>query len=358
MAPDLPSPSGGIKVIYRYAEHLTALGYDARVWHGTPGFRYAGWDSPAVVETGRTVTAEPGDVLVMPETGGGKWSFLNAHVPTVMLCQGMDFVFADAEFTRDEPGAYPGWPQATCALGVSDAIVTFLARACPAGFPIHRVPVQIEDWFVPAAKERRIALMPRRRRADLIGAVQLIRRSGRLRDWEIVLIDGMTQAQVAAELGRSAIFLFGAEREGLGLPGAEAMAAGCHVIGFTGDGAKEYLRDDTGTVVLDSDVVGMCDATLASIDLFESDRPRWQERVDRGRAVVRERYSAVAVREGLDAAFTTILADGSPSPIPARTTLQHYMAHGPRGGKLGEAYVRARTAAGRIKRAAIERIQP
>ena len=31
MAPDLPTPSGGIKVIYRYVEHLCALGYDARV---------------------------------------------------------------------------------------------------------------------------------------------------------------------------------------------------------------------------------------------------------------------------------------------------------------------------------------
>src|SRR6476619_6923617 len=50
MAPDLPSPSGGIKVIYNYVEHLVELGYDARVWHGTPGFSYAGWDSPSPVD--------------------------------------------------------------------------------------------------------------------------------------------------------------------------------------------------------------------------------------------------------------------------------------------------------------------
>ena len=43
MSPDLPSPSGGIKVIYRYVEHLCALGHDARVWHGTPGFAYESW---------------------------------------------------------------------------------------------------------------------------------------------------------------------------------------------------------------------------------------------------------------------------------------------------------------------------
>jgi hypothetical protein len=304
MAPDLPLPSGGIKVIYNYVEHLVALGHDAKVWHGTPGFRYPSWPSTAPVDTGLELSFVKGDVLVMPETGGSKWSFLNPDVPHVMLCQGMDFVFADADFLRDVPGDYPGWPQATCALGVSDAITTFLQRACAPGFPIHQVPVEIEGYFVPQAKEKRIALMPRRRREDLLGAVQLIRRSGRLRDWEIVLIDGMTQAQVADELGRSAIFLFGAEREGVGLPGAEAMAAGCHVIGFTGDGAKEYLRSDTGDVILDSDVVGMCDATLSSMSLFESDRAHWQEKVDRGRSLVQDRYSPNAVRSALDTAFT------------------------------------------------------
>ena len=52
MAPDLPTPSGGIKVIYRYVEHLCALGHDARVWHGTPGFAYESWGSTAPVDTG------------------------------------------------------------------------------------------------------------------------------------------------------------------------------------------------------------------------------------------------------------------------------------------------------------------
>ena len=155
----------------------------------------------------------------MPETGGSKWSFLSDGHPVVMLCQGMDFVFSNSDFLTDEPGAYPGWPQATAAITISDAIHTFLDRACHHGFPLHNVPVQIEDWFQSGEKEKRIALMPRRRREDLLGAVQLVRRSGRLGDWQIVLIDGMTQQQVADELGRAAIFLFGAEREGVGLPG-------------------------------------------------------------------------------------------------------------------------------------------
>jgi Glycosyl transferases group 1 len=342
MAPDLPSPSGGIKVIYRYVEHLQALGYDASVWHGTPGFGYPSLVSTAHVETAPEIRVDPGDVLVMPETGGSKWSFLSRGEPVVMLCQGMDFVFADADFLTDLRGDYPGWPQATAVLGVSEAIVTFLEHACEPGFPIHHVPVEVEGYFRPLPKERRIALMPRRRREDLLGAVHLVRRSGQLDGWEIVLIDQMSQAQVAEELGRSAIFLFGAEREGLGLPGAEAMAAGCYVVGFTGDGAKEYLLPDVAGVVLDSDVVGMSEMTLAAMHEFDHDRDALQRRVDLGRERVLERHSPEQVRAGLAAAFEQICATGSPSLLTRPVTLPHYQTHAPRGGRLWQGYYAAR----------------
>lgn len=353
MAPDLPSPSGGIKVIYRYVEHLRALGHDARVWHGTPGFAYDSWGSTAPVDTGHELRFEAGDVLVMPETGGSRWSFLSEGRPVVMLCQGMDFVFSSSDFLTDEPGDYPGWPQATAAITVSDAIHTFLGRACHDGFPLHNVPVQIEDWFQPAEKERRIALMPRRRREDLLGAVQLVRRSGRLGDWEIVLIDGMTQQQVAEELGRAAIFLFGAEREGVGLPGAEAMASGCYVVGFTGDGAKEYMRPEHSSVIADSDVVDMCDRTLEAMEWFDHDRELFDDRARRGRDWVRARHNGELVRQRLGEAFEAITAPGSRSVLPEAVTLRHYQAF----GDATDPYNRARIALRSAGRRVLDRIE-
>ena len=351
MAPDLPTPSGGIKVIYRYVEHLRDLGHDARVWHGRPGFRYDSWGSSAPVDTGVRLDFSAGDVLVMPETGGSRWSFLSAGNPVVMLCQGMDFVFMNSDFLSDEPGDYPGWPQAVAALPVSDAIETFLRRACTPGFPLHPIPVQIEEWFRPLEKERRIALMPRRRRDDLLGAVQLLRRSGRLDGWDIVLIDGMTQQQVAEELGRAAIFLFGAEREGVGLPGAEAMAAGCYVVGFTGDGAKEYMLPEHSSVIADSDVVGMCDRAIEAMDWFDHDRATFDDRAERGRAWVRSRHSAEVVRSKLDEAFSALTSPDSPALLPRAATLPHFQAHAPRT----DPYNRARMAVRRAGRRALDR---
>jgi len=184
--------------------------------------------------------------------------------------------------------------------------------------------------------------MPRRRREDLLGAVQLLRRSGRLGDWEIVLIDGMTQQQVAEELGRAAIFLFGAEREGVGLPGAEAMASGCYVVGFTGDGAKEYLLPEHASVIADSDVVDMCDRTLEAMDWFDHDRATLDDRARRGHDWVRSRHSGELVRERLGTAFAAITAPGSASLLPGNVRLPHYQAHAPRYGAAGHVYVTAR----------------
>lgn len=347
MAPDLASPSGGIKVIYNFVAHLCALGYDARVWHGTPGFAYANWASDAPVDTGTELDFGPGDVLVIPETGGGKWSHLSQGNPVVMLCQGMDFVFADADFTHDVVGDYPGWPDARAVIGISDAIVTFLEHACTPGFPIHSVPVEVEAWFEPLPKQREITLMPRRRREDLLGAVQLMRRQG-LNGWRIVPIDGMTQQEVAQAMGRSAIFLFGAEREGIGLPGAEAMAAGCYVIGFTGDGAKEYLTPDCAGVVLDSDVVGMCQQALEAMAIFDSDPQALAIKADLGRERILKGHSSDAVRTALATAFEQITAHDSPAVIQRSVRLKHYQAFGNRPGWHWAAYRKARTVGGKV----------
>lgn len=352
MAPDLATPSGGIKVIYNFVEHLCALGHDARVWHGTPGLRYDSWGSTAPVDTGPRLDFAAGDLLVMPETGGSRWSFLSEGHPLVICCQGIDFVFADSDFGPLD-GDYPGWPQAAAAIAISEAIGTFLERACVPGFPIHRVPVEVESWFRPLPKERRIALMPRRRREDLLGAVGLLQRSGRLEGWEIVQIDGMTQAEVAHELGRAAIFLFGAEREGIGLPGAEAMAAGCYVVGFTGDGAKEYLLPEHAAVVPDSDVVTMAERTLAAVDWFENDPDRLAGLADRGRRFVTARHDAEVVRAALGRAFASLTAPGSPALLPEPARLAHYQVHAPPGGRAGAAYVATR----RVARRTLDRVR-
>ena len=350
MAPDLAQPSGGIKVMYRFVEHLRALGHDARVWHGTPGFSFESWSSTAPVETGLRLRFDPGDVLVMSEVG--RWNALAMGSPIVILCQGTDFVFNPSGFLTGEPGDYPGWPDVTAAIATSQSIRAFLTSACTEGFPVHHVPLEIEDYFRPLEKRRQMALMPRRRREDLLATVHLLRRAGHLADWDVVLIDGMSQAEVARALGHAAIFLMGGEREGFGLPGAEAMAAGCYVAGFTGDGAKEYMLAEHSSPIPDSDCVEAARRTGEMMRLFDDDRKAWNERADAGRRFIRDTYTAARSRSGLEAAFAEILAPGSKSVIKRSVELNHYQAHAPATDPLNRVRIAARHAA----RLAVERV--
>lgn len=350
MAPDLAAPSGGIKVMYRFVEHLRESGHDARVWHGTPGFAFRSWESDAPVETGLHLSFDPGDVLVMSEVG--RWNFLAQGQPLVVLCQGVDFVFASSDFQADEPGDYPAWPDASAAIATSDAIHSFLRAACPDGFPVHPVPLEVEDYFTPLPKRRQIALMPRRRREDLLAIVHLLRRSGRLDGWELVLIDDMSQAEVAQALGSAAIFLFGGEREGFGLPGAEAMAAGCYVVGFTGDGAKEYMLPAHSSPVPESDCVAAAQRVLEAMDWFDEQRAVFDQRTAAARTFITETYSAERSRAALSAAFDEITAPGSRSVLRDHVTLGHYQAHAP----ATDAWNRLRITMRRTARGAARRL--
>lgn len=348
MVPDLPGASGGVKVLYRFVEHMAALGHDARVWQGTPGFVHASASSRTPVETALRAEFRPGDILMMPEIGGRKWSSIANDNPVVMICQGIDFVFANSDFLVDEPGDYPGWPNATAAIATSKAIEAFLRGVCPPHFPVHHVPVEIEPYFRPLPKRRLIALMPRRRREDLLGAVHLLRRSGRLDGWDFVLIDSMSQAEVARTLGESAIFLFGAEREGFGLPGAEAMAAGCFVVGFTGDGAKEYLDPAYSAVIADSDVLGMAQATLAAIAEFDSRPQEFSRKVELARSFVRSRYSSAVSKERLRMVLDELTAPESGCAFTRAATVPHYQSFAPPTTRLGQLRVQARRSARKL----------
>ena len=348
LAPNLGTQSGGLLMIRTYARLLNLSGRPSRVWFGPPAPGYATADDLVA----RELALQPGDVLVVPETGGTKWSFLVGRTPVVMLVQGPDFTFSDSGFLDDHHEPYPGWPSVAAVIATSDTLGRFVSRVTRGELPVHSVPVIVDpDLFQPGRKERLIALMPRRRPEDLLAVVHLVRRSGRLPEgWDVTLIDAMTPAAVATVLGRSAIFLSGAEREGFGLPGAEAMASGCHVIGFTGHGASEYMTPDCSVAVAESDVVAMADAVIDSAVRFDTDRAGWQEVVERGRERVLARYRPDVVVERLAVTFDELMTEGSASLVREPATIRHFQAYAPSTALVPRTYVAARSVLGRVKR--------
>ena len=129
-----------------------------------------------------------------------------------------------------------------------------------------------------------------------------------LRGWRIQPIHNMSEADVAATLNGSKIFLSFSELEGVPVPPLEAAFAGNVVIGYTGEGGKEYWRNGVFTEVHSGDIRGLVAATLETIAAFADapHAPRTAPPYVAGLKAIRERYSPSAEKAKL-AAFVARL---------------------------------------------------
>jgi hypothetical protein len=99
-------------------------------------------------------------------------------------------------------------------------------------------------------------------------------------DWEIRSLDNMSESEVAKNMSESKIFLAFSEFEGLPVPPVEAAMSGNIVIGYHGQGGKEYWFEPSFVFVEQGDiqnfikktidVIGKIDANEIDFNLIES----------------------------------------------------------------------------------------
>lgn len=125
-------------------------------------------------------------------------------------------------------------PNLVALLTVSEDSEAVLAHTFP-WIPVFRArPVVDGSVFFPDDQERRqrIGFTISRRPDEREQLLHILRARGVLDGWELVPIAGRSEASTAEILRSYPIFLSFSDREGFGLPPAEAMASGCYVIGF------------------------------------------------------------------------------------------------------------------------------
>ena len=114
------------------------------------------------------------------------------------------------------------------------------------------VPLGLRDvfrWNGEAKEPGSVAVMSRKG-GRLVDRV----RKALPRDATLRVIQGLTEDDVAAELKRCDVFVPISKHEAFGLPPLEAMAAGCCVVGYPGDGGFEFMRHgETAHVVPNGD---------------------------------------------------------------------------------------------------------
>lgn len=293
LCPDHRPPAGGIRTIYRLVDLLNDGGHSAAVLHSRPGFSVTWFDHSTTIVYAREVVVNRRDILVVPEIYGPFLHELPREPALIVFNQNAYLTFS---------GSSPGrelYRDVSALLTVSQDNAEYLRFAFP------QIPVDIIRPSIPAEifsrsegiPQRRIAYMPRRRREDVDQVFGIL--GSRLNGWEPVPLDGLSQRATANSLRECPLFMALSQREGFGLPPAEAMAAGCYVVGFTGLAGREYFLPEFCRPVEEDNVRDLAMALAEEMLRYEREPERVRTDGARASQYIHSNYSEQRERSDL-----------------------------------------------------------
>ena len=270
LCPATDVPQGGVKVFYNQAAVINEMNGQlaATVLHPfNPEFSCTWFDHG--VTTKRNLELDKTlDFVMIPEF----WA-----VPHARLLHNLGVhygIYVQGGYVMGLRGSNSGeehdaaYHNAVLILAISDDTVECINMAFPeCADKVYRVhsSVNPDKFMASPNKENIICYMPRR----LINHSQLVIFFLNKKippHWSIESIDGLDEDGVAAILGKSRIFLSFGELEGFSLPPVEAALSGCQVIGYTGEGAKEYWDAEIFSEIHSGDIKAFVKAVLNKIN--------------------------------------------------------------------------------------------
>lgn len=276
-------PLGGVRIAHHHVSILRRNGFNALIMlvsDRKDDFFSA--DVP-VEFLGPDTAFHTSDIIVIPEP----WDtllerFSRLPVRKLVFCQNHFYLYhgLNGRWSYDEFGVDRVF---CCSEVIADYFETVFQRSDVA--VVHNGIDQ--RLFRPGAKRRQIAYMPRKMQIEARFVKETYRRmhpDQATVPW--VPISGVPETEVARLLGESAVFLALGRMEGFGLPPVEAMAAGCIVVGFTGDGGRAFATDRNGYWCAPDDWFGCAAGLAEAIAAF--DRDGGQAMVTAGRATAAE----------------------------------------------------------------------
>jgi hypothetical protein len=284
----IKKPIGGIKVIYRHADLLNnllrPLGHSASVMHPNVfSFKIDWFKSLVPVRTkffklrwsGKPSFSDiegcfdsKKHIIVIPELWVRKFGdqLIKWNIPYAIYVQNGYYISKGNP--EDLSKAYA---KAKCIMTISEDASRCVSMAFPAAknniIRMH-CSVDQELFNVPLEKENLITYMPRKL-SDHSTKVLFFLREHLPKNWKIKAIDGLDEYGVANLLKKSKIFMSFSHFEGFGLPPLEAALCGNQVIGYTGQGGKEYWLPEIFEFIESGDLVGFSQAVIDKINYLD-----------------------------------------------------------------------------------------
>ncbi|MFG6457133.1 hypothetical protein [Roseateles sp. BYS96W] len=302
VSPDSNSPTGGIKVIYKHVELLRRLGADAYVMHIKPGYRCDWFENSApIISLGEL---QQTDLVMVPE--------IMTILATQLHGMGIRYcMFVQNGYlvlpTAPMPELQACYRNAQAVLSISDDTSSLLSAVFPEiSDKVLRCKYSVDtERFKPLAdKPRKVTYMPRKLPIHANNVAPWLAKE--FPDWEFRAIHGMSEAQVAAELASSRVFLAFSDFEGCPVPPIEAALSGNVVLGYPGWGGREYWDEPNFRVADFGDIRDFV-RKFYEVAAFAS-RPDLQAVLAPGMARLKADYGLQAEANTLVAAINAVIA--------------------------------------------------
>ena len=314
LCPDTDVPTGGVMVIYRHVEYLTAAGLRAHVLHAQPGFRCDWFESSASVMSSVIRPVTPDDVLVVPETYGPHLDEIAPGTPKVVFNQNpyLSFHRWPVPVGDRTPEASPyRSPEVVATVVVSEHSREYLYHAFP-GLKVYAV-ANPADAAPPAPKQDLVVYMSRKNPDHAAQVLNILAARDALSGFAVRAIDSVNHAECLAILARARVFLSFGYPEGSPLPPLEAMAAGCLVVGYDGGGGRDFLTTENSYPIAFGDILGYARTVEGTLQAFRADASELERRIAAGQRLARSKHSDTCARDSVVSAWWRILADIGPA---------------------------------------------
>ncbi len=326
-------PTGGVKQIYRQVDHLNTAGFKAFVVHPKNGQR-SNWfqNTTKILYNERIfitrklklkkkiklyiraifgINNDPIDIngiLIIPEIYGNDIQLFNPEMKYVVFNQNCYYTFNDYSYQNTQT-PYPYHSNRHLAtLVVSEDSKNYLNFAFPDA-QIHRITLGIDPktFCYHSVKKKQIAFMPRKLSNDIIQIINIIKARNKIPNWEFIPIDNKSETEVSSTLKESALFMSTNHKEGFGLPPAEAMACGCIVIGYSGQGGQEYFKEKFSYPITEGEIINFAKQVENIAMAFEKQKNNIQEKGKNAATYINTNYSLELEQQNIINTWKSIL---------------------------------------------------
>lgn len=275
--PSISYPVGGIIVTHNYSEYieLNKLGnFNSSILHPyNPAFKPTIFNSKVTYKRNNSFDPKA-DFVVLPELYAARHApaLAKMRVPyAISVLNGYLMDFERAQHNRSYSQIDFAYKHASIICGISDDTIENINFV----FPEHESKVIKATYIIDKAvfknwnqKPNVISYMPRKLAKHTELMLFMINKklpSG----WILKPIDGVSEEEIYKILTDTKIFLSFSEFEGLAMPPVMAALSGAHVIGYTGEGNKEYFNLSCFTEINCGDIKKMISETMEVAKLMD-----------------------------------------------------------------------------------------